>query len=61
MPTQDISLEDEVAFVRALFRASDDGAPLSDTSRQDIVCNDKFREIFNIDRDNILGRNPDPG
>ena len=59
MPTQDISLEDEVVLLRALFRASDYGVLLSDTSRQDIVCNDKFCEIFNIDRDNILGRNPD--
>jgi len=59
MSIQVLSFEDEVVLLRALFRASDYGVLLSDTSRQDVVCNDKFCEIFNIDRDNILGRDPD--
>jgi len=59
MPAENLSLEDEIVLLRALMRASDYGVLFSDTSRQDIVCNDKFCEIFNIDRDSILGRDPD--
>jgi len=51
-------MEDEVVLLRSLFKAADYGVLLSDTSRNDLVCNDKFCELFNIDRSNVLGREP---
>jgi two-component system sensor histidine kinase HydH len=58
MPTRVLDLEEEVVLLRALFRAADYGVLFSDTSRKDIVCNDKFCELFNLDRSSIIGRDP---
>src|SRR6185437_8800125 len=48
---------DELLLLRALLRASDYGVLLSDSSRQDLVCNRRFCEIFGVDAEGSL---PDP-
>lgn len=58
MPTRTLQSEEELLLLRALFRASDYGVLLSDTSRQDLVCNDRFCELFSLERKTVLESAP---
>lgn len=50
---------DELVLLRALLRATDYGVLLSDSSRQDLVCNRRFCQIFGIDAEDTLPADPE--
>ena len=50
--------QDELLLLRATLRAADYGTLLSDRTRQDLLCNQRFTEMFGLD-DKILRRSPE--
>ena len=50
---------DELLLLRALLRASDYGALLSDSARTDRLCNRRFCEMFGMDSIETLNTRPD--
>lgn len=54
-----MSYTQELELLRALLRASDYGVLLSDTQRQDRVCNAKFCEIFGLDPEETIDAPPE--
>ncbi len=49
---------DELGLLRALLRASDYGVLLSDSARNDLVCNRRFSEWFGLGEGETLQRPP---